>query len=67
MKLTLKMHKNGYKILSVKIGKNKSFSIATNGNLPTTHQEGVGPYTKKEVINYIEQFGTKQQKEIVKA
>ena len=40
------------------------FSIQTNGNLPRTHKEGIGPWTKQEVTSYIAKHGSPRQQAI---
>jgi len=56
---------NGNRVCRVKIAGYRGFSIQTNGNLPRTHRDGVGPWTPGEVSNYVKQFGTKRQKDLL--
>lgn len=44
---------NGNTTLRVKIGNARAFSIQTNGNLPTTHRDGIGSHTQPEVDAYM--------------
>jgi hypothetical protein len=57
---------NGNKVLKIAkhelYGKN-GFSIQTLGNLPNTHKNGIFYGTKAEVFNYVENHGTKRQKD----
>ena len=54
MKTKYKMtrDKNGNKRLSIKHGDKRATSIQTNGNLPRTHQDGIGEWTPQEVEFY---------------
>lgn len=36
--------------------------IQTNGNLPRTHRDGVGPWTQGEVSEYVRKYGSKGQR-----
>jgi hypothetical protein len=36
--------------------------IQTNGNLPRTHRDGVGPWTEAEVSDYVKRYGSKGQR-----
>jgi hypothetical protein len=51
--LKISRDKNGNKTLRVKIGNARAFSIQTNGNLPTTHRDGIGPHTQPEIDAYL--------------
>lgn len=66
MKFTLKLDKNGNKILKVQPNKGRSFSIQTLGNLPITHKmtrDNIDPCkTMHEVAVFVAHFGTDQQK-----
>ena len=44
--------KNGNKRLSIKHGNKRATSIQTNGNLPRTHQDGIGDWTTSEVESF---------------
>jgi hypothetical protein len=44
--------KNGNKRLSIKYGDKRATSIQTNGNLPRTHQDGIGDWTASEVESF---------------
>lgn len=56
------MDTNGNKTVLVRPGR---FSIQTNGNLPRTHKDGVGPWTDAEVRAYVRAYGTKHQKLVI--
>jgi hypothetical protein len=61
---------NGNRI--VKVSKDdlrgaRGFSIQTLGNLPMTHRDGVGSHTGGEMRVYLMKYGTKRQKEALKA
>jgi hypothetical protein len=64
---------NGNKIVKIsgndlKTWRNKNprgFSIQTLVNLPLTDRNGVFYETKNEVFNYVNQFGTKKQKQLI--
>ena len=43
----------------------RGFSIQTLGNLPLTHKNGVYFETENEIFNYINQFGTVKQKQLI--
>jgi hypothetical protein len=53
---------NGNKRLRVSVPGHRAFSIQTNGNLPTTHRDGVCPATVDEVAGYVASYGTDSQK-----
>ena len=63
--LTKGMDTNGNSVVKIKTPEG-SFSIQTNGNLPTTHRKGVGDHTNDEVKKYITKHGSDKQKRIVK-
>ena len=65
MKFTITKDKNGNKTLQVKPDVGRGFSIQTNGNLPLTHQNGINPETLGEVKQWVEAWGTKNQKALV--
>ncbi len=54
--------RNGNRIVRVTVPGARPFSIQTNGNLPTTHRDGICPATAGEVAGYVRQFGTERQK-----
>lgn len=65
--ISLSRDKNGNKI--IKLSKSadwpeasRGFSVQTNGNLPKTHQDGIGPWTEYELEAYIRKYGTTRQK-----
>jgi len=58
------MDVNGYKVLKI-TSEGRGFSLQTNGVLPTTHSDGVGPWTDDEVVKYVRQYGTFRQKRIL--
>lgn len=58
----LKMDANGNQIVTVKPANGRGFSIQTNGNMPTTHRDGVGAWTEGEVREYVRKFGTAGQR-----
>ena len=43
----------------------RGFSIQTLSNLPLTDHNGVFYGTKNEIFNYVNQFGTKKQKQLI--
>jgi hypothetical protein len=57
---------NGNKVLKVTVKDwfitTRGYSIQTNGNLPRTHREGLGPWTVIELKLYVKKFGTTTQK-----
>jgi hypothetical protein len=59
------MDGNGNKVCRVKLGDCRAFSIQTNGNLPRTHRDGVGPWTQGEVTAYVRDYGTALQRELM--
>ena len=65
MKFTIAKDKNGNKTLQVKPNVGRGFSIQTNGNLPLTHQNGINSETLGEVKQWVEAWGTKNQKALV--
>ena len=54
--------KNGNKTVKISRKGSRGFSIQTNGNLPKTHQDGVGAWTHDEIAAYVINYGTKAQK-----
>lgn len=54
---------NGNRKVSIKVGCHRAFSVQTAGNLPISHREGV--LNVDELRDYIDEFGTKNQKEIM--
>jgi hypothetical protein len=66
MNLTISNDTNGNKTVKVKVEGHRAFSIQTLGNLPITHREGLNSYTKGEVVQYINKFGTEKQKNAIK-
>ena len=65
MTFKLSMDTNGNQICQVKIPGERGFSIQTNGNLIQTNREGIGSWTKPEVIAHITLSGTERQKRII--
>lgn len=65
MNYKIKYDRNGNKICLVTIAGMRGFSIQTNGNLPKTDRNGVGPWTQGEVSDYVKQFGTARQKSLL--
>lgn len=60
--------KNGNKVLKISksdLCVDTGFSIQTLGNLPETHKHGVHYATKGEVFNFISEYGTKRQKQLL--
>jgi hypothetical protein len=53
--------RNGNKVLRVTIAGARGFSIQTNGNLPRTHSNGVGPWTLPEASAWVKRHGTKRE------
>lgn len=54
--------RNGNRIVRVTVPGARPFTIQTNGNLPTTHRQGICPATAGEVADYVRQFGTERQR-----
>jgi len=62
--------KNGNKVIKLKTNSGKSFSIQTNGNLPSVERaSNISDLDKskaeKEILDYIKKYGTKNQKDIL--
>ena len=57
----------GNRVVRVRIPGRRGFSIQTNGVLPRTHRDGVGPWTQGEVSAHVRKFGTARQKEMIGA
>lgn len=43
----------------------RGFNIQTNGNLPRTHRDGIGPWTYPEVREYVLKFGSERQRDLL--
>jgi hypothetical protein len=43
----------------------RGFSVQTNGNLPRTDRDGVGPWTDGEVAAWVRHYGTLRQKDFM--
>lgn len=56
---------NGNRIVRVTVPGARPFTIQTNGNLPETHRNGICPATSGEVKDYVIQFGTVRQRELL--
>lgn len=56
---------NGNKVLRVTVPGRRGFSIQTNGNLPRTHRDGVGPWTASEMFDWVWKYGTDKQRATV--
>lgn len=65
MNAKLSRDRNGNRVLRVSIPGVRGFSIQTNGNLPKTHRDGVGPWTSSEVRQWVQAYGTKRQKALL--
>jgi hypothetical protein len=63
--LTISRDKNGNKIIIVKVGGHRAFSIQTNGNLPTTHVHGITEGTLWHIKDYVDKYGTPAQKRAI--
>lgn len=50
--MLLKMDINGNKTLHA-FFRGKKRTVQTNGNLPTTHRNGIGPWTERELEEYL--------------
>ncbi len=57
--------RNGNRIVRVTVPGSRPFTIQTNGNLPETHRNGICPATASEVKDYVIQFGTDRQRELL--
>ena len=71
MRYKIDSDRNGNKVLKIKPVGGRMFSIQTNGNLPDNHRMPYGWYTPdalqvQEILHYIQDYGTKYQKEIFK-
>lgn len=58
--------RNGNRVLRVRVPGGRGFGIQTNGNLPRTHRDGVGPWTLPEVRAWVDAYGTERQREMVR-
>ena len=57
---------NGNKVVRVSIPGERGFSIQTNGNLPSTERDGAdNRWTPGEVADYVKNYGTPRQKELL--
>lgn len=63
--LSLSRDRNGNRVLLVRRGPGRGFSIQTNGNLPRTHRDGVGPWTEGEVRAWVAAYGTDREKALM--
>jgi len=61
-KITIGRDKNGNRIARIKNATGRAFAIQTNGNLPTTHRDGITDATGAEVAAHIIQYGTAKQR-----
>ena len=61
----IRYDQNGNRVVCVIIPGARGFSCQTNGRLPMTHRDGVGPWTGGEVNKYVKAHGTKRQKELL--
>lgn len=59
------MDRNGNRVVRCQVEGARGFSIQTNGNLPKTHRDGVGPWTPSEVSQWVKTYGTKRQRELL--
>lgn len=53
---------NGNKVLRVKVGESRAFSVQTLGNLPQTHRNGICAETVQEPRGWVMVYGTATQK-----
>lgn len=58
---------NGNKVCRIRVYGCRAFTIQTNGNMPKTHRDGVGPWTSGEALSYAREFGTAKQREALNA
>lgn len=56
---------NGNRVLRVSVRGARGFSIQTNGNLPRTHRDGVGPWSEGEVSQWVREYGTPRQRRVI--
>lgn len=64
--IELTRDRNGHRVLRVGFKGARGFRIETNGNLPRTHRDGVGPWTLPEVRAWVASYGTPRQREMVR-
>lgn len=57
--------RDGLRVLRVGVEGGRGFSVETNGNLPRTHRDGVGPWTWGELADWVHRHGTERQRGIV--
>jgi len=62
MEYSIGRDRNGNRVLRVKPRHGRGFSIQTLGNLWQTHREGVGDWTKDEVADHVQSYGTNRQR-----
>jgi len=75
VKATIKMDTNGNKVVQVKAGDFRAFSIQANGNLPELHKLPPGTVVVydgqdrrswavwKQIADHVRQYGTAKQKQ----
>lgn len=66
IKMKLVKDRNGLRALRVTYPGRRAFNIQTNGNMPITHKDGVGVWTRKELVDYIENHGTRRQQGLLR-
>lgn len=57
--------RNGNRIVRVTVPGSRPFTVQTLGNLPETHRHGICPATAGEVSQYVRQFGTVRERELL--
>lgn len=75
IKLTTNLNSSGQRLLTVKCGSSRAFSLQTNNNIRAAHNCDNNILANcainrakvlKQVRDYVEQFGTKSQREVIK-
>lgn len=57
--------RNGNRVVKVYGEGFRGFLIQSNGNLPKTHRDGLGPWTEGEVRTYVRSYGTDHQRDAI--
>lgn len=60
--LTLVIDRNGNRVLRISGARP---GIQTNGAMPRTHRDGIGPWTMDEVRAFVEAYGTPSQRRAI--
>ena len=57
--------REGNRVLRVGVEGGRGFAIQTNGNLPRTHRDGIGPWTLGELADWVQRHGTERQRAVL--